>query len=445
VDFLEVNYIRFFHMALFSGLHIILQYPNQTGGFSCKGFGSAELANPVMIVVSGAASEDQLAAISVGEELERQLTNLPSINSSTTPCGGTINPGACHAIGAADCRKIYVRLSQSGGPSGSIAVNWDNVWAQDPNQWKVILGIPARINGTDPWQQAVSGFPPNSKWGALNACRWNWDPIEIVPHVLAQAGITFAERRIFISYLRKETSAIADQLFVELTKKGYDVFLDRYSVSVGTVFQDQLMQDIDDKSVVILLHSAGVSHKASYWVEQEIARIKQYRVGLLTLQIPDNNGIVSAIRPDINSDRYLKIESSDTNPQRELVPTKLSEVLRLIDETHSLALERRRRELFVSLGAELTAKGINFDILPGGDFSCTARNIFFSISPRPPDMNNHFQMHRQHRLDNASRGICLTPTPLLLVDRIESMGWLSTLTNVEHIDHENLKQMIDLL
>lgn len=55
------------------------------------------------------------------------------------------------------------------------------------------------------------------------------------------------ESRLFISYVRRDTSAIADQLFGALTQEGFDVFLDRCSVPVGVPFQKRLMQDLCDK------------------------------------------------------------------------------------------------------------------------------------------------------------------------------------------------------
>ena len=51
-------------------------------------------------------------------------------------------------------------------------------------------------------------------------------------------------RKIFISYKRTDTTALAHQLFDTLIKKGYIPFLDSYSLEPGVDFQEYLMNEI---------------------------------------------------------------------------------------------------------------------------------------------------------------------------------------------------------
>ena len=54
-----------------------------------------------------------------------------------------------------------------------------------------------------------------------------------VSAILARAGVTSVDRRVFISYRRVETEPIAGQLFESLTRLNFGVFLDTVSVDPG--------------------------------------------------------------------------------------------------------------------------------------------------------------------------------------------------------------------
>ena len=75
---------------------------------------------------------------------------------------------------------------------------------------------------------------------------------------MSRADITTEITRIFISYRRLETLPVALQLFDRLTHEGFDVFLDRFSIPPGYDFQRRLNQELEDKSMVILLESGSL-------------------------------------------------------------------------------------------------------------------------------------------------------------------------------------------
>ena len=145
------------------------------------------------------------------------------------------------------------------------------------------------------------------EWQGINASFWTRDPIESLWGVIQRAGLAPEESRIFISYVRRDTTAVADQLFAALTVEGFDVFLDRSSVPVGVQFQERLNQDLVDKAMVVFLNSPSVDQ--SRWVAEEIATIKTYRLGLLELRFPN-----VPERADIDPDFTRELTTADLVP-----------------------------------------------------------------------------------------------------------------------------------
>ena len=433
---------------LVNDMSLVLQYPAPSGGFVCCGFSGGNLPAPVFIVVEGAEPADQATAADVGAEIARQTILLPGFTPTPhMPCGGSAPAGGCHALRVADCRKIYVRISATGGAPGTYAGNfWDAAWGSrpDPATWHVIVALPARdAAGGDPWSATTAGFPPGVTWGAWNACRWRASATEVVPAVIASSGLAPAENRVFISYIRRETTALADQLFEALTERGFDVFLDRCSVPVGVRFQERLMQDLDDKAVVVLLHSAEVAKRSSPWVEQEIARIKQYRLGLVVLRIPDATGTAARLRQDLNADLVRDVTPGELEPDGTLVASACHDVIARVCEAHARGLVRRRRELVDALGAELVAAGKAFRMLPGGDIECGSQGIVVGVSPRPPELTDYCGLSLRAGLGGSRTGACLTPAPLVLLERRAAVQWLGGVAAMEHLDQEGIGAFID--
>ena len=101
-------------------------------------------------------------------------------------------------------------------------------------------------------------------------------------------------RKVFISYRRAESAAVADQLFDVLTRRNFDVFLDSYVIRGGDNFQEELFHRMSDCDVVVQLHT--MDFKNSKWcrAEVEMANMKQI-------------GLVEIIWPDMGLERWLEL------------------------------------------------------------------------------------------------------------------------------------------
>lgn len=97
-------------------------------------------------------------------------------------------------------------------------------------------------------------------------------------------GILPARRRLFLSYIRREAQHIAIQLFNELSKRQFDVFLDTHEIRPGAVFQDVLWHNISDCDVMVMLDTE--SYFESRWTIEEFGRANLKKAAILRVGFP---------------------------------------------------------------------------------------------------------------------------------------------------------------
>jgi hypothetical protein len=117
------------------------------------------------------------------------------------------------------------------------------------------------------------------------------------------------KRRVFISYKRSDSIAIANQLYDVLSRNQFDVFLDTYSIRGAVDFQAELRHRITDCDVLIQLNSQGF--KESKWCEEEITEANARRVGVLQINWP-------GVKPDVKDQlsRTRKLVERDFKRKR---------------------------------------------------------------------------------------------------------------------------------
>ncbi|UAN02012.1 toll/interleukin-1 receptor domain-containing protein [Achromobacter mucicolens] len=98
-------------------------------------------------------------------------------------------------------------------------------------------------------------------------------------------GMLPRQRRVFLSYKRDESSALALQLFAELSARQYEVFLDTHSISTGVDFQESLWHSLCDVDVMLMLDSPN--YFESRWTSAEYGRALAKGIGVLRVQWPE--------------------------------------------------------------------------------------------------------------------------------------------------------------
>src|SRR5680860_61330 len=109
----------------------------------------------------------------------------------------------------------------------------------------------------------------------------------LVSSILEGFSLLRLSRRLFISYKRNESSAVAIQLFEQLCKNGFDVFLDTHSIRTGEPFQEELWHRMADTDVVVSLNTPGFLK--SNWTIKELAEANTMSIGILQLVWPTHS------------------------------------------------------------------------------------------------------------------------------------------------------------
>lgn len=132
---------------------------------------------------------------------------------------------------------------------------------------------------------AVAAEVPQSL-RAINCLFLNQASLERVFYALLECvGLLPRQRRVFLSYRRTEATAVAVQLFAELSARQFDVFLDTHSIGAGVDFQEQLWHQLSDVDVLLMLESPD--YFASRWTDAEYGRALAKGIGVLRVKWPD--------------------------------------------------------------------------------------------------------------------------------------------------------------
>ncbi len=163
--------------------------------------------------------------------------------------------------------------------------------------------------------------------------------------VLRLLGIAESERKLFLSYRRAESEALAIQLRTALSQRFYDVFLDRFSVPPGADFQRRIDIELADKAFVLLLESQ--SAVGSEWVQHEVAYALSHRIAVLALGMP---GVQVEDQFEVVDDAFRhKLRDADLNTEGQLTDGALSSVIQLVERTYSRQARRRQLQLLGSV------------------------------------------------------------------------------------------------
>jgi hypothetical protein len=115
--------------------------------------------------------------------------------------------------------------------------------------------------------------------------RSNKEIPELAGLVLEGLGLQRGRRKIFISYARMDSAAIAQQLREAFTRRWYTVFHDVVSIRPGRTFQEELLQELADADVMLLLNSPNVGMRP--YVQKEITFASQAGLGIVQAVWPD--------------------------------------------------------------------------------------------------------------------------------------------------------------
>lgn len=418
-------------MNLDNGVQVILQCEGPgSSGTSCVGFMGLPVVSPAYIGLVHAGSMAAAAnAEALREELERELQALDvDVQTVMLPCPASV-PDLADVQGGPSCRKLLILVGDEKTPI-SLRPSFVPWLAGDPSYAVLpILPWAAKADVTNLLPQVFH---------VVNVEFWSRSISTAVSAILARAGLT-SDPRIFISYRHKESAALAMQLFDALAHENFDVFLDYYRIDPGLHFQARLTQELGDKSMLLLIESAGILD--SEWTTYEINVAKQCGLGIFALHPPGGKevpGIDEAVRLRLKNDFAGRAFSAKTRLQ----PAALASVIDRVKREHDRALLRRRRVLRTSLDYALRLEGVtdhHFDeygvlhvARPG------PKEYRIWLTPRPPELEDFYTTHRHSQ--TTFRGIVIGLSRLMEPSRMGRTDWLAGLCQLRLIDEGHLKK-----
>ncbi len=280
--------------------------------------------------------------------------------------------------------------------------------------------------------------------GKFNALEWP-EPAPGTPKptrpppaqaVLRFAGLSESDRRVFISYRRTESTAVAEQLFSALTRRGFNVFLDRYSIDAGLEFQAELKAELASRAMIVLLETAGLQD--SEWVMEEIHYVRRHRLGLLAVTWPASRLPANRRILELPTDYRFPLDDADfplAGTDQPLAESALARVVEEIERAHAAAMALRRRELIGSLTQALRQHGVGFhhtdawSVLASPNVAGTS--IHIAVVPRPATADSLYDCDVQRSTQGASSACLIQPVTGLQGRQSEMIRWLTQNRPVE--------------
>lgn len=184
---------------------------------------------------------------------------------------------------------------------------------------------------------------------------------KLVSCILEGLSLLRLSRRLFISYKRDESSPVAIQLFEQLEKNGFDVFLDTHSIKSGEPFQEELWHRMADTDVVVLLNTPGFLN--SNWTTQELAKANSMSIGILQVIWPSHK-----LERDAELSIPLQLNESDFDNEiykkstSYLNPDTISNIISQVESLRARSLASRQDNIITEFIASSKRVGKKADL-----------------------------------------------------------------------------------
>ena len=183
------------------------------------------------------------------------------------------------------------------------------------------------------------------------------DFTEVANLVLENLSLLRRSRKLFISYLRAESTAAAHQLRVAFDDGGYDAFLDTSSVPKGDDFQAVLWHRLLDSDVMVVLDTENFLE--SRWTTRELAEASAMSVGMLRVVWPGVQPVRGAELAE-----HLHLEDQDFDGVR-LTEAAVDRICRAVGTLRARCIAARHTNLVVEFCQEAMRAGVEVAVQPG--------------------------------------------------------------------------------
>lgn len=432
---------------------IVVQSETRANAYESYAFSGVPAARASWIVLQSSGSDRGRGYVQkLRTEIEAVLMgSIPGVRRSVV--AGAPFPASAPDASHQGRLRVLVLVGSEDAAFRDTA--WFNAWESEPDACVMTVLPPARFE--DLFDAQIRGDATHLL-RRVNGAVWQVQITEVLPAVLARSEVTSAVPRVFISYRRVETLPVALQLFDRLTHEGFEAFLDRFSIPPGFDFQRRLSQELEDKSMILLLDSPSVPK--SRWTQHEINYAKRNRLGLMVVRMPNvdataavdaTDALVRLALNDFTSAPSALPDPDDASATLtqwpRLTDAALDRVIAEIKSSHADVLFRRRHRLRTDVAYALRAAGVDCDCPAVGPLVArtTAGEHLVWVTTRPPQVEDFQSLYSAHAArPNAPyppRGVIVGPQAALEPDRQARLRWLHKVTDCRSFDEGNLAEI----
>lgn len=187
------------------------------------------------------------------------------------------------------------------------------------------------------------------------------------------------DRRLFISYRRDDSSAIANQLYDVLDRRGFDVFLDTRGVPPGEDFQAVLWHRMADSDVVVLLDTPNFLE--SRWTEAELTKANATNIQVLHVLWPGRPASAPAAFSRFFSLANGSFQSHDQGKNGLLQDTIADLIAVEVEGLRARAIAARHRYLTDAFCDAARARSLSVVVQPSRHIVVTAPKGTYVVVP----------------------------------------------------------------
>lgn len=173
--------------------------------------------------------------------------------------------------------------------------------------------------------------------------------------LLECAGLLPRQRRVFVSYRRDESRAVAVQLFDAFSARQFDVFLDTHGVPPAADFQAVLWHRLCDSDVLVVLDTE--KYFESRWADGEFGRALAKGIAVLRVGWPK-----CVPSPRSATASMLQLQSGDLDPATDkLSDGVIDRICHQLEAVRSQGLAVRHLNLVSELREAVVCTGGTFE------------------------------------------------------------------------------------
>ena len=265
-----------------------------------------------------------------------------------------------------------------------------------------------------------------------------------VNYALEALRLMRQNRKLFISYRRNNSIAVANQLFDALVRCNYDVFLDTYSINAAKNFQEELNHRLSDCDILIQLYTKDF--KASEWCLEEITAANQKQIGVVELIWPDmeldiHNQLCSPIQLSTNL-----FKSDFADPHTTLTDIAVEEIIHTVESVRARNMAARQDGLVGEFIVEARKQGRT--LVQEYKYLVERKennelNVFIPAIGVPQSYDCFESLNYRYLLSNPNAKLYLIYDDLRIKRRwIEHLEWLNNFLEVQTIKKKEFAQWL---